>query len=80
MLGTAELETTIHDNSLPAVIEERGQTWLRVRLADRQTGLSETLFMGLSDFADLILHWRAHGCHDHPCSTMLASPADAERP
>jgi hypothetical protein len=34
--------------------------------------------MGLSDFADLILHWSAHGRHVHPCSAMLASPADAE--
>jgi hypothetical protein len=80
MLGTAELETIIYDNKLPAVIEEQGQTWVRVRLADPQTGLSETLSMGLSDFADLILHWRAHGCHVHPCTAMLASPADAEHP
>jgi hypothetical protein len=41
---------------------------------------SETLAMGLSDFADLILHWRAHGCHVHPCTAVLASPADAEHP
>jgi hypothetical protein len=80
MLGTAELETIIHDNNLPAVIEERGQTWVRLRLTDLQTGLSETLSMGLSDFADLILHWRAHDCHIHPCTAMLASPADAEHP
>jgi len=33
MLGTARLETIINDNSLPAVIEERGQTWVQVRLA-----------------------------------------------
>jgi hypothetical protein len=26
MLGTAELETIINDNKLPAVIEETGQT------------------------------------------------------
>jgi hypothetical protein len=26
MLGTAELETIIHDNKLPAVIEETGPT------------------------------------------------------
>ncbi len=80
MLGIAQLETIIHDNKLPAVIEETGQTWVRVRLADPQTGLSETLSMGLSDFADLILHWRAHGCHVHPCTAMLATPADAEHP
>jgi hypothetical protein len=35
MLGTVQLETIIHDNSLPAVIEERGQTWLRVRRVPR---------------------------------------------
>jgi len=80
MLGTAELETIIHDNRLPAAIEESGQTWVRVRLTDPQTDLSETLAMGLSDFADLILHWRAHGCHVHPCSAMVASPADAGHP
>ena len=80
MLGTTELETIIHDNKLPAEIEETGRTWVRVRLTDSQTDLSETLAMGLSDFADLILHWRAHGCHVHPCSAMLASPADAEHP
>jgi hypothetical protein len=75
-----QLETIIHDNSLPAVIEERRQTWLRVRLADPQTGLSETLSMGLSDFADLILNWRPHGCHVPPCTASLASPAGAEYP
>jgi hypothetical protein len=80
MLGTAELATIIEDNKLPAVIEETGQTWLRVQLTDPQTGLSKTLSMGLSDFADLILHWRAHGCHLHPCLAMEASPADAEHP
>ena len=80
MLGTTELETIIRDNRLPAVIEETGQTWVRVRLTDPQTGLSETLAMGLSDFADLILHWRAHGCHLHPCSAMVASTADAGHP
>ncbi len=42
-LGTAELETIIHDNNLPPLIEETGQTWVRVRLTDPQTGLSETL-------------------------------------
>ncbi len=80
MLGTAELETIIHDNKLPAVIEETGRTWVRVQLTDPQTGLSETLSMGMSDFADLILHWRAHGCHVHPCSAMVATPADAGHP
>lgn len=80
MLGTAELETVFRDNQLPAVIEETGQTWARVRLTDSQTGLTETLTMGLSAFADLILHWRTHGCHLHPCSAMVASPADDEHP
>ncbi len=80
MLGTPELETIIYENKLPAVIEETGQTWVRVRLTDPQTDLSETLSMGLSDFADLILHWRAHGCHVHPCSAMVASSGDAEHP
>jgi hypothetical protein len=80
MLGSAELETIIRDNQLPAAIEEIGQTWLRVRLTDPQTSLTQTLSMGKSDFADLILHWRAHGCHFHPCSAMAASPADQEHP
>lgn len=80
MLGIQELETIIRDNNLPAVIEETGQTWVRVRLTDRQTGLTQTRAMGLSDFADLILHWRAHGCHVHPCMAMAASPADQEHP
>ena len=79
-IGTEELDTIIRDNNLPAVIEETGQTWVRVRLTDPQTGLSETKGMGLSDFADLILHWRAHGCHKHPCSAMVASSSDAEHP
>ncbi len=38
MLGTEA--TLIEDNNLPAVIEETGQTWVRVRLTDPQTGLS----------------------------------------
>jgi hypothetical protein len=80
MLGTAELETIIQDNQLPATIEEIGQTWVRVQLTDPQTSLTQTLSMGKSDFADLILHWRAHGCHVHPCSAMAASPADNEHP
>src|SRR5713101_9704890 len=79
MLGTAQLETIIHDNSLPAVIKERGQTWLRVRLAHPQTGLSETLSMGLSDFADLILHWRPHGRHVHPFEQRAAGPRPPAR-
>lgn len=80
MLGSTELDTIIHDNKLPAVVEETGQTWVRVRLTDPQTDLSETRSMGLSDFADLILHWRAHGCHVRPCSAMAASPSDTEHP
>ncbi len=80
ILGTEELEIIIRDNNLPAVIEETGRTWLRVRLTDPNTGLSDTKAMGLSDFADLILHWRAHGCHVHPCLAMAASPCDAEHP
>ena len=80
MFGTAELETIIQDNQLPATIEEIGQTWVRVRLTDPQTSRTRTLSMGKSDFADLILHWRAHGCHVHPCSAMTASPADNEHP
>ena len=76
MLGTAELETIIQDNRLPAAIEEIGQTW--VRLTDPPTSLTQALSMGKSDFADLILHWRAHGCHVHPCSAMTASPLDQE--
>ena len=80
VLGAEELETIIRDNNLPAVIEETGQTWVRVRLTDPQTALSDTKAMGLSDFADLILHWRAHGCHVHPCLAMVASSSDAEHP
>jgi len=80
MLGSVELETIIHDNSLPAVIQETGQTWLRVRLTDAQTDLSESLTMGPPDFADLILSWRAHGCHAAPYFGQVASPAEAENP
>ncbi len=32
--------------------------------------------MGLSDFVDVILHWREHGCHKHPCSAMIATAKD----
>lgn len=58
----------------PAAIKESGQTWVLVELTDEQTQLSETLVMATSDFVDLILHWRKHGCHVHPCLAMTASP------
>ncbi len=66
MSGTAELETVSQDNQLPATIEEIGQTWVRVRLTDHQTSRTRTLSMGKSDFADLILHWRAQGATSTP--------------
>lgn len=39
-LGAEELQAIIRDNNLPAVIEETGQTWVRVRLTDPNTGPS----------------------------------------
>lgn len=74
MLGLDQLEKIIRDSHLPAEIKESGQTWVRVELTDQQTQLSETLVMATSDFMDLILHWREHGCHVHPCLAMTASP------
>lgn len=74
MLGVDELEEIIRDNHLPAEIKDSGQTWVRVELTDEQTQLTETLMMATSDFVDLILHWREHGCHLRPCSAMKANP------
>ncbi len=35
------------------------------------TGLGRAEYMGISDFADLVLDWRDHGCHEHPCPGMV---------
>ncbi len=67
MLDLDQLLAIIRANGLPAEIQESGQTWVRVELTDAQTGLSETVTMGISDFVDLVLHWREHGCHKRPC-------------
>ncbi len=74
VLGVDQLQKIIADNHLPAEIKDSGQTWVRVELSDEHTQLSETLVMGTSDFVDLILHWREHGCHARPCSAMTANP------
>jgi hypothetical protein len=74
MLGLDQLEKIITDNHLPAEIKDAGQTWVSVVLTDEQTQISETLVMATSDFVDLILHWREHGCHVRPCLAMTASP------
>jgi len=77
-MDITKLETIIAANKLPARIEESGQTWVRVELTDQHTGLSKTLTLGTSDFMDLILHWRDHGCHVHPCPGMRAGPTHQE--
>ncbi len=77
-MDLAKLETIIRDNRLPARIEESGQTWVRVKLTDEHTGISKTLSMATSDFMDLILHWRDHGCHVHPCPGWRASAVHEE--
>ncbi len=77
-MDLTKLEAVIRQNHLPARIEESGQTWVRVELIDHHMGLSKTLSMGTSDFMDLILHWRDHGCHVHPCPGMRAAPVHEE--
>jgi hypothetical protein len=77
-MDRAKLETIITENHLPASIEEVGRTWVRVELSDQHTGLSKTLSMAMTDFADLILHWRDHGCHVRPCPAMRAGPVHEE--
>ncbi len=77
-MDLTNLEAVIRENHLPARIEESGQTWVRVELTDEHTGLSRTLSMGHSDFMDLILHWRDHGCHAQPCPGMRAGPVHEE--
>jgi hypothetical protein len=73
-----ELEAIIRENHLPAEIKEFGQTWVRVEVTDDRIGVSKMLSMGVSDFVDLILHWREHGCHEHPCSALMTTPPDDE--
>ncbi len=54
----------------PAEITDAGKAWIRLHLTDPETGLSTTESMGFSDFANLVLHWRKHGCHRHSCSVL----------
>ncbi len=70
MLEQDDLQKLIRLNHLPADIRAAGQTWVQVELRDESTGLSTTDSMGVSDFVDLILNWRAHGCHERPCSVL----------
>jgi hypothetical protein len=70
MVGVGELQAIVQRNHLPVEIKDAGQTWVRIELKDEQTGLSKTESMAISDFMDLILHWRRHGCHEHACSVI----------
>lgn len=72
MLDLQQLQKLITANQLPAEIVEFGRTWVRFELTDEHTLLTETRVMGTSDFVDLILHWREHGCHERPCPAMTA--------
>jgi len=75
MLDLDQLQRIIEDNHLPAEIIESGRTWVRVELTDQLTGLGWAEFMSMSDFADLVLDWRDHGCHEHPCPAMVLQGA-----
>jgi len=76
MLGLDQIETLIRENHLPAEITDAGQTWVRLQLTDPETGLCTTESMGFSDFANLVLHWRKHGCHRHSCSVLHMAEGD----
>lgn len=71
MLNLEQLETIIRDNHLPAEICDSGQTWVKVALTDEQTGLGRVELMGMSEFVNLVLHWREHHCHEHPCPGLI---------
>ncbi len=80
MLDLERLQTLITENHLPAEIVDIGRTWVCVRLTDEQTELTETRAMGISDFVDMILHWREHGCHQRHCWGMTAAESHTHEP
>lgn len=71
MLSREQLQTIIQDNHLPAEIQDSGQSWLKVAFTDEETGLGRVELMGISEFADIVLHWRDHHCHEHPCPGLI---------
>ncbi len=75
-LEELELQRLIDENHFPASIVETGLVWVKVDLSDPVTGIARTETMSKSDFADLILDWRARGCHVlPPCSGLWVRPA-----
>lgn len=75
-LEEPELQRLIDENHFPASIVETGLVWVKVDLSDPVTGIARTETMSKSNFADLILDWRARGCHLlPPCSGLSVRTA-----
>jgi len=71
-LDEQEMGRLIDENHFPATILEVGLVWVKVDLSDAVTGIARTEVMSKSDFADLILDWRARGCHLMPACSGLS--------
>lgn len=55
-----EMRRLIEANHFPARVLDVGEVWVKLDLSDDATGIE---IMSKSAFADLILDWRARGCH-----------------
>lgn len=62
-LNERELRRLIAANHIPARVLEVGQVWVKVDFSDEINGIERIEVMSKSAFADLILDWRARGCH-----------------
>ncbi len=62
-LNERELRRLIEANRFPARVLEVGRVWVKVDLSDEINGIERIEVMSKSAFADLILDWRARGCH-----------------
>jgi len=75
-LSEREVQRLIEQNRFPARVLEVGRAWVKLDLSDEVTGIGRIEIMSKSAFADLILDWRARGCHLFaPCSGLSVQVA-----
>jgi hypothetical protein len=71
MLEVSDVQRIIDENHFPGAIVESGRTWVKLELTDPSTGLGRLESRSFSGVVDLVLHWREHGCHEHPCPMLI---------
>jgi hypothetical protein len=71
MLELSDLERIMENNHFPGTVLEAGRTWVTLQLTDPATGLGRVETTSITSLMDLVLHWRQHGCHEHPCPLFV---------